>query len=54
MVALVDEYATISKQIAEHKRQGEQHKKLIIDYLQAKGLREYTLDDTTLKLSYRS
>jgi hypothetical protein len=54
MVALVDEYAAVSKQISEHKRQADQHKKLIIDYFQAKGLREYRIDDTTLKLSSRS
>ncbi|MDR0651108.1 MAG: hypothetical protein LBG59_07105 [Candidatus Peribacteria bacterium] len=53
IVALVDTYADISKQISEHKKQCEQNKKLIVDYLQAKDLREYIIDDTTLKLSYR-
>jgi hypothetical protein len=50
---VIDTYADVSKQISAHKKQLEQNKKLIIDYMQMKGLRELTVEDITLKLSSR-
>jgi hypothetical protein len=53
LVPLIDKYATLSKQISEHKKQVEQNKKLIIDYMQSNELCALTVDDILLKLSSR-
>jgi hypothetical protein len=53
VLPLIDEYATISKQISEHKKQLERNKKLITNSMQSNALRELTVDDISLKLSSR-
>ncbi|MDR0370123.1 MAG: PD-(D/E)XK nuclease family protein [Candidatus Peribacteria bacterium] len=48
ILPLIDEYATISKQISQHKQQADQNKKLILDYMEQQQLSKLEIEDITL------
>ena len=49
----IDQFATVSKQLSEQKRQLEYHKKLIKEYMLAQNMNEFLCEETMLKLSSR-
>ena len=50
---LIDEYATLSKEISANKKQADQNKNLIVEYMKSHQLKDLEIDNILLKCSPR-